>query len=127
MKAGRLNQRVTLKELASVQDPATGAVTRDWVIAKALDGTELQDVPAEVLTGAGREPYLAGAYQSEITARINLRWFPIDARVMQEWVIDHDLGFGVVNRYTIFSVESDATGRVDWRLKCGDAVVANER
>lgn len=127
MRAARLNHRVTLKEYVESQDPVTGALQKGWFIAKSLDGLELKDVPAEVLTGAGREPYLAGAYQSEITARVTLRWFAADPRVIQKWMIEHDIGHGVVNRYSIQSVESDPTGRVDWRLKCGDAEVSNER
>ena len=39
-------------------------------------GEALEDVPAEVLTGPGREFVQSGKTQGEIAARINCGWFP---------------------------------------------------
>jgi SPP1 family predicted phage head-tail adaptor len=70
----------------------------------------LENVPAEVLTGPGREFNAADAKQAETTARINLRWFPgllPDMRIRWEG-----------QRYDILSIETDVTARKEYRLRC---------
>lgn len=103
MLAYRLRHRVTVQELVEVQNTTTGAVTREWE-------NFLSDIPAEVLTGAGREFVQSGATQSEIAARINMRWFP---GLTQKHRILWD-----TNIYNILSIETDMTGRQEYRLKC---------
>ena len=103
MLAYRLRHRVTVQELVEVQNTTTGAVTREWE-------DFLADIPAEVLTGAGREFVQSGATQSEIAARINMRWFP---GLTQKHRIVWD-----TNIYNILSIETDMTGRQEYRLKC---------
>ena len=103
MLAYRLRHRVTIQELVEVQNTTTGAVTREWE-------DFLADIPAEVLTGAGREFVQSGATQSEIAARINMRWFP---GLTQKHRILWD-----TNIYNILSIETDMTGRQEYRLKC---------
>ena len=107
MLAYRLRHRVTIQELVEVQDTTTGAVTRAWE-------NFIADVPAEVLTGAGKEFVSSGATQGEITARINMRWFP---GLTQKMRVVWD-----GNEYNILSIETDITGRQEYRLKCNSGV-----
>ena len=107
MLAYRLRHRVTVQELVEVQDTTTGAVTREWE-------NFIADVPAEVLTGAGKEFVSSGATQGEVTARINMRWFP---GLTQKMRILWD-----TNQYNILSIETDMTGRQEYRLKCSSGV-----
>ena len=107
MLAYRLRHRVTVQELVEVQDTTTGAVNREWQ-------DFLADVPAEVLTGVGKEFVGSGATQGEITARINIRWFP---GLTQKMRIVWD-----TNQYNILSIETDITARQEYRLKCSSGV-----
>lgn len=107
MLAYRLRHRVTVQELVEVQDTTTGAVVRQWE-------DFIADVPAEVLTGAGKEFVQSGATQGEITARINMRWFP---GLTQKMRIVWD-----TNQYNILSIETDITARQEYRLKCSSGV-----
>ena len=107
MLAYRSRHRVTVQELVEVQDTTTGAVSREWE-------DFIADVPAEVLTGAGKEFVSSGATQGEITARINMRWFP---GLTQKMRIVWD-----TNQYNILSIETDMTGRQEYRLKCSSGV-----
>ena len=103
MLAYRLRHRVIVQELVEVQNTTTGAITYEWE-------NFISDVPAEILTGAGREFMQSGATQNEIAARINLRWFP---GLTQKMRIVWD-----TNTYNILSIETDITGRQEYRLKC---------
>lgn len=107
MLAHRLRHRVTIQELVEVQDTTTGAVTREWEDVYT-------DVPAEVLTGPGREFVQSGATQGEIDARINLRWFP---GLTQKMRITWDTSV-----FNIISLETDMTARQEYRLKCKSGV-----
>lgn len=107
MLAYRLRHRVTVQELVEVQDTTTGAVSREWEDFAA-------NVPAEVLTGAGKEFVSSGATQGEIAARINMRWFP---GLTQKMRILWD-----TKEYNILSIETDMTGRQEYRLKCSSGV-----
>jgi len=114
MLAYRLRHRVAIQEPQQVQDTVTGEITTTWVDVILDDGTVLDAVPAEVLTGPGRELLAAGAKQAETAARINLRWFPGLMPTMRV------LWDGRV--YNITSIETDATGRREWRLRCSDGL-----
>ena len=107
MLAYRLRHRVTVQELVEVQDTTTGAVTREWE-------DFLTDIPAEVLTGPGKEFVQSGATQGEVTARINMRWF---SGLTQKMRIVWDTSI-----FNIVSIETDMTGRQEYRLKCSSGV-----
>lgn len=110
MEAQRYRHRVTFQERVWAQDSETGAVSYSWETALLHDGTELEDVPAEVLTGPGREFPAAGAKQSETDARINLRWFPgLSPTWRVVWEGQH---------YDITGIEVDRTARREYRLRC---------
>ncbi len=118
MLAHRLRHRITfqfngppLRDDNNVPIPGSGG----WQTVVLADGARLEDVPAEVLTGPGRESQGGAATQSETSARINLRWFPANERDMAAWRVIWD---GRV--YDIQSVETDATARREWRLRCVD-------
>lgn len=110
MLANRLRHRVAVQELIETQNSTTGAVTRAWENVLLDSSTELDAVPAEVLTGPGREFMQSGSTQNEIAARINLRWFP---GLTQKMRIVWD-----GNVYNIQSIETDVTARREYRLKC---------
>lgn len=113
MQSYRLRHRVEFQVPSEEQDSDNGAVTIVWVTAQ-LNGTDLNSVPAEVLTGPGSEFIEAGAKQSTIDARINLRWFP---GLEPFWRVLWD---GQV--YNIEATSTDRTGRREWRLKCSAGV-----
>lgn len=110
MLANRLRHRVAIQERVNVQNSSTGAVTVSWDNVWLDSTTELDSVPAEVLTGPGREFNQSGSEQAEISARINLRWFP---GLTQKMRIVWD-----GNIFNIHSIETDLTARREYRLKC---------
>jgi len=112
--SARLRQRITMQSQEQTQDSETGEVTIEWV-------DEYENVPAEVLTGAGREFRDAGTTQSETTARITIRWFDVDRVAMYAWRILWD---GRI--YNIQSVETDVTARREWRIRCIDGLTDGE-
>ncbi|AHG63186.1 head-tail adaptor protein [Advenella mimigardefordensis] len=117
MLAQRLRHRIAIQEwMITGQDPVTGAEVGEWV-AYELSGKPLDNVPAEVLTGPGKEFIAADAKQAQTTARINIRWFPIDRIDLYRLRILWD---GRV--YNIVSAETDVTARREWRLRCEDGV-----
>lgn len=116
MLAYRLRHRIHLQQPVKQQDPLTGAVSISWQTL-TLGTKPLDKVAAEVLTGAGREFYAADAKQAETSARINLRWFPIDLILFYQCRILWD-----GRTYDIHSIETDLTGRQEWRLRCKDGV-----
>lgn len=114
MLTNRLRHRITFQQQERQQDSESGDEVVVWVDVVLEDGTLLTNVPAEVLTGPGREFHAARATQGEGAARINLRWFPgldLTWRVLWEG-----------NIYNISSVELDATARKEWRLRCESGV-----
>lgn len=114
MLAHRLRHRVAIQEQVETQDTNTGAYSVSWQNVMLDTNTELNSVPAEVLTGAGREFVNSGSTQAEISARINLRWFP---ELNQSMRIIWD---GKI--FNIHSIETDLTGRQEYRLKCTSGV-----
>lgn len=113
MQSYRLRHRVQFQIQQHTQDPQSGAPIIEWVVANA-NGVPLLSVPAEVLTGAGREFIASGTKQAETTARINVRWFP---GLDESWRVLWD---GRV--YNIEGISTDVTGRREWRLTCTDGV-----
>lgn len=104
---GKYRHRVTIERQVEGQDPSDGSPTVEWALVQA-------GVPAEVLTGPGRETIAANAQQAETTARINLRWFPgLDQSDRILW--DSKV-------YNIKSLETDSTGRREWRATCSDGL-----
>lgn len=105
----RLRHRITFQEQVEIRD-SEGAVKIDWQNVWLDSETELADVPAEVLTGAGREFNASGKVNSEVAARITVRWFP---GLKPSWRILWD--------GRVFNIggdpETDATGRREWRIK----------
>lgn len=110
MLSHRLRHRVTIQEQVETQDSNTGAVSVAWENVWLDSNTELENIHAEVLTGAGKEMIEGAARQGEIAARINMRWFPgltLAMRVLWDG-----------NVYNIKSIETDATARREYRLRC---------
>ena len=68
MKAGKLDQRVTIERFSLVQNPQTGAMTETWA--------PLATLWAAVEPLQGREYFAAAAVQSEVTTRVRLRYRP---------------------------------------------------
>ena len=114
MLTNRLRHRIHFQELVEEQNSETGESIFSWQTAMIDSETLLDSVPDEVLTGPGREFSESGTTQSEITARINLRWFP---GLSTEWRILWD---GKI--FNIVSKETDATARREYRLRCKDVV-----
>lgn len=112
MLSHRLRHRIAFERQVIVQDPDTGAQRTDWVPATTTAGDQLDSVPAEVLTGPGREFEGAATKNAETAARINLRWFP---GLQYGWRVLWD-----GRRFDIQSIETDATGRQEYRLRCVD-------
>lgn len=116
MQAYRLRHRVAFERPIESVD-GNGFKTVEWVPAEA-NGVELSSVPAEVFTGAGREPIAANAKQAETTLRVNLRWFP---GLLQNWRLLWD-----GNIYDISSIETDATARREYRLRCTGGLTSGQ-
>jgi SPP1 family predicted phage head-tail adaptor len=109
MLSNRLRHRIAFQQPVKAQHETTGAETITWQTAES-NGVQLVSVPAEVLTGAGRELNAAGTQQAETAARINLRWFP---GLLPTWRVLWD-----GNIYNITGTSTDITGRREWRLVC---------
>lgn len=108
MRAGRYRHRITFQDQIEVRD-SEGVLTTSWENVWLDSETELADVPAEVLTGPGREFNATGQVHAETSARINTRWFP---GLQPTWRIQWD---GQV--FNIGSIETDRTARREYRLR----------
>lgn len=104
----RLRHRITFQEQVSERD-SEGALQITWETVDLDSETTLANVPAEVLTGPGREAVMSGQTNADIAARITCRWFP---GLKQSWRILW--GDQVFNIHTI---DTDMTGRREWRIK----------
>jgi len=102
--------RITFQELTVTVD-SDGYPTEGWQNVWLDSDTELEDVPAEVLTGPGREFVQSGQIQADVVARIRCPWFP---GILPSWRILWD-GF-------VFNIggipDMDASGRREYRIKC---------
>lgn len=67
LAAGRLRHRITIEQKVTTQDPDTGAPITAWE-------SWADDVPAEVVPLSAREFLAAQAVQSEVSARITIRY-----------------------------------------------------
>lgn len=117
MLSQRLRHRVEIQERTETTDATTGESLGFTWDTLTIDGVPMDIVPAEVLTGPGREPIAADAKWGETTARITLRWFPITPEALMKCRILWD--GRVLN---IIAAETDVTARREWRLKCADGV-----
>lgn len=111
MLAYRYRHRITLQSKQEGQDPVSGAPTHTWQTVTLGDGTVLDAVPANVLTGPGRENTAANAPQAQVDARINIRWFPVSDTELANW---RALWDGRI--FDIQGVTTDETARREWRL-----------
>lgn len=109
IKAGKYRHRITIEEPITAPD-SQGRRSTTWQTVSLDSDTTLENIPAEVLLGPGRESMAADAKQSSIDARINFRWFE---GLTQKMRINSE--FGIFN---IEGLESDSTGRLEWRCKC---------
>ena len=104
---GKYRHRVTIEHQVTTRDPGDGSEIVAWEVFQA-------GVPAEVLTGPGREFNAANAEQAETVARINMRWFPgltADMRILWDGLV-----------YNIKPPETDSTARREYRIQCTDGV-----
>lgn len=116
MRSWAYSHRIHIQAKVETQDPVNGDISHSWETFH-IDGNSdkpLDECPAEVLTGPGREPVLADAKQAETTARINLPWFPGLLPTMRI------LWDGRV--YNITSISVDRTARLQYRLTCTDGL-----
>ena len=98
----RLRHRIRLDSLVGGQDPETGAPLPGWADAFP-DLTAKGGIPAEFVPLSGREFLQAAATQSEVTARVTIRWMPGVEPTMR---LVHD-----GTAYRIAAVLPDPTGR----------------
>jgi head-tail adaptor len=114
MQPGRLRHRIHIKRPVDTQNGTTGVITRTWSTVYLDSDTPLDSVPAEVLTGQGRELHSAGTKLAESTARIRFRWFSgLEPDMRIEW--DSRV-------FDILSIETDATARREYRLHVKDGL-----
>jgi hypothetical protein len=102
--------RVKVMEPVAVQDQTTGDMVTYWQPLALDSSVTLDAVPADVLTGPGREFREAGALRSEVSLRVSFRWF---SGLLSTHRIEWE-GLG----YEISSIERDATGRLEYRIAC---------
>lgn len=108
MDLGRYRHRITIQNRVQGVD-GVGGVALTWADAFPA-ATALGGIPAEVLTGPGRELRAAGGEQAEASARIAFQYLPgVDASQRVLWN-------GQI--FNIRSVEYDATGLGEVRLIC---------
>jgi SPP1 family predicted phage head-tail adaptor len=100
--AGRLRHRIDIQEKKSRQDGASGAMRVKW-------RTVFADVPAEIVPASVRDFVASQAQQSEIVARITIRFrdgLRNDMRIVHrarnriynpaDWLADPDSGMEYV-------------------------------
>ncbi|WP_334159780.1 head-tail adaptor protein [Achromobacter insolitus] len=118
MLAYRLRHRVTFESKSEPLRDENGYIvpgSGGWQTVVLDGGLRLEDVPAEVLTGPGREFQGGNATQAEASARVTLRWLPASPSVVVFWRMRWD---GRI--FNIQSAEVDITARREWRLRCVD-------
>ena len=108
--APRLRHRVTIKTPTVTQNPTTGEMVESWAVLFC-------GVPAEVLTGPGREPFTSAQFHSDTTARITTRWFACDPHDLQKLRIEWD-----GRDYDVKAFITDATARRWYRFECVDGM-----
>lgn len=108
---GNYRHRVHIQRPVYTQDPDTGEGVLSWETAE-VSGVQLSSVPADVLTGPGKESKSSGTTTAEVSLRVNLRWFP---GFDPSWRVIWD-GYA----YDVRSIERDASGRREYRLSCSN-------
>lgn len=103
MIAGRLRHRITIQRKQLAQDPDTGEMVLAWQDLAV-------DEPASVVPLSGREYIQSQANQSELTARITIRYFP-GVNSTQRVLFDGGI-------YSIEAVLPDPTARRHLTLMC---------
>jgi len=107
MQSYRLRHRIAIEVAIDTQDSQTGVVEVTWQ-PFVLNGVSMSSVPAEVLTGPGKEAKAAGVIQSPEMMRVNFRWFPgLTEKMRIIW--DGRIA-------NITGLETDITGRREWRI-----------
>jgi len=109
MLAWRLTHRVAIEELVEVQDTETGAITHTWRTL-TVGGTSLGAVPAEVLTGPGREQAAAGTKLAETSARVQMHWFP--GLTTKHRIVWDGMPMDIL------AIQTDRTGRREYQINC---------
>jgi head-tail adaptor len=104
---GKYRHRVLVERAVISRDVVDGGVIINWFPFRS-------NVPAEVLTGPGKENVAADAQQGVEVARINMRWFP---GLLSSMRITWD---GKVYGITA-PPETDSTGRREWRVQVSTA------
>lgn len=113
MLSQRLRHRVAIQERIETTDSATGARSYAWQTI-TVDSVLMSSVPAEVLTGPGREFGSANTKQAQAAARITIRWFAGLSEGMRiVWQSKN---------YDITSIEYDVSARRECRLICAAGV-----
>jgi len=110
MLSQRYRHRITFEEQVTLVDSTEGSREVDWIPVVLDSGEVLQDVPAEVLTGPGREWMQSGKTQAEVASRINCRWFP---GLDPAWRITWN---GLI--YNIGTYDMDRTAQREYRIQC---------
>ena len=101
MSAGQYRHRIDIEQQVVAQDAITGELSTVWQ-------AYVQNVPAEVLTGPGKEAVQADRKQPEIAARVRFRWFPgLDEAMRIVW---DSVPFDIVD------IVTDATSRREYRI-----------
>ena len=113
-EAQRYRHRVEFQQKVEEQDSETGAVSYTWETIEYSSDFALSSVPAEFLTGPGREFNAADVKQAEASARVNCRWF---GYVDPAWRVVWE-----GRNFDILSVDYDATGRRETRLRLREGV-----
>ncbi len=102
---------VTFQQQVTTRD-SEGFPSVEWSNVWLDSDTELADVPAQVLTGPGKEFIQSGQQQAEVAARIRVPWFP--GGIDPAWRILWD---GLV--FNIAGIpDLDASGRREYRFTC---------
>ena len=111
MLAHRLRHSIKIQSPIESQDDDSGEIITIWQDIELSTGKS--DMPAEVLTGGGKESYAENSKFSEVAARINIRWFPYPQQELYKCRIIWESQ--IMN---IIDVQTDLTARQEWRFKC---------
>lgn len=104
---GKYRHRVTIEQQMETRGEMGGVIVT-WV-------PFANNVPAEVLTGPGRDAIAADAQQADVSARINLRYLPgLTGKMRIVW--DGRL-FNIIGEPDL-----DPTARREWRCKCSAGI-----
>ena len=107
MEAGKLRHRVAIKKLTVTQDSTTGEMTEGW--------TTFDTVWAAIEPLSVKEFIAAAATQSQVTARITIRY---RTGILPSMRIDHG-----GKLYNILGVLSDKESGMDYlTLPCSEVV-----